>query len=369
MKKGLLLILAALTLFGCGKKSDNLTLLVGTYTDTDSKGIYSFKFDQAAGDTAPLAVTSVADPSFLTVSPDGKTVYAVTERQVDAAVSAFGFDAGSGSLVLKSSRPTFGKDPCHVTVVGKDVVATNYSSGSMTVFPLDGEGNLEEGTLLEFFESGPDTVRQEGSHIHSSQASPDGKYLFVIDLGGDYIYRYPVADGKVASFEPVKIKVPAGEGPRHFDFSVDGRFMYVLTELGGDVLVFDFGGGDLKLIQTVEADPIHAAGSADIHFSPDGKFLYASNRLKGDGIAIFSQDPLTGLLSYVGYQNTGIHPRNFAISPNGLYVLVACRDSDVIQVFRRDPVTGLLKDTGKDIKVPHPVCVILTDNVQHKPGK
>ena len=49
-----------------------------------------------------------------------------------------------------------------------------------------------------------------------------------------------------------------------------------------------------------------------------------------------------------------------AVSPNGKYVLVACRDSDVIQVFSRDQKTGLLKDTGKDIKVPHPVCVILT---------
>ena len=33
------MIMAAMTLFGCGKKSDNLTLLVGTYTDTDSKGM------------------------------------------------------------------------------------------------------------------------------------------------------------------------------------------------------------------------------------------------------------------------------------------------------------------------------------------
>ena len=43
-----------------------------------------------------------------------------------------------------------------------------------------------------------------------------------------------------------------------------------------------------------------------------------------------------------------------------MFVLVACRDSDVIQIFSRNPRTGLLTDTGKDIKVPHPVCVILT---------
>lgn len=358
MKKIMLLIISAISLIGCGNKSDTLTLLVGTYTDTDSKGIYTYKFDQTSGDSSPLDITDVPNPSFLAVTPDNKTVYTVTEQQSDAAVSAFDFDAAKGTLTFRNKRLTHGSDACHVTFVGKDVVATNYSSGSMTVFPLDDKGNLEEGTLVEFFESGPDTVRQAGSHIHSSQVSPDGKFLFVIDLGGDYIYRYPVVDGKVTSFEPVKIKVPAGEGPRHFTYSNDGRFMYVITELEGNVIVYDYNGGDLKQIQKIEADPLHARGSADIHFSPDGKFLYASNRLKGDGLAIFSQDPATGLLTYVGYQNTGVHPRNFAITPNGLFVLVACRDSDAVQVFRRDPKTGLLTDTGKDITVPHPVCVL-----------
>ena len=362
MKKSVAFFIILLSLVGCSGRQDRLTLLVGTYTNSGSKGIYSYSFNQKTGESSPLAVTEVANPSFLTVTPDNRTVYAVTEQQKEAAVSAFDFNASDGTLKLKNSQPSNGKDPCHVTFIGKEVSVTNYSSGSLTVFPLDGEGNLGDGTLLEFFENGPDTIRQEGSHIHSSQVSPDGKWLFVIDLGGDYIYRYPVTDGKVASFEPARIKVPKGEGPRHFDFSKDGRFMYVVTELGGSVLVYEYNDGDLRLIQMAESDPLHARGSADIHFSPDGKFLYASNRLKGDGLAIFKQDSSTGLLEYVGYQYTGVHPRNFAISPNGLFVLVACRDSDAIQVFMRDPKTGLLADTGNDIKLPHPVCVILTPN-------
>ena len=61
--------MAAMTLFGCGKKSDILTLLVGTYTDTDSKGIYTFKFDQATGESTPLAITDIPNPSFLAVAP------------------------------------------------------------------------------------------------------------------------------------------------------------------------------------------------------------------------------------------------------------------------------------------------------------
>ena len=113
-------------------------------------------------------------------------------------------------------------------------------------------------------------------------------------------------------------------------------------------------------IQYIEADTVGAKGSGDIHISPDGKFLYASNRLKADGIAIFSINQEEGTLTKTGYQLTGIHPRNFIISRNGRYLLVACRDSNSIQVFERDSQTGLLKDTGKTIKTNKPVCLKFT---------
>ena len=90
---------------------------------------------------------------------------------------------------------------------------------------------------------------------------------------------------------------------------------------------------------------------------PDGKFLYASNRLKADGIAIFSVNQETGLLTKVGYQLTGIHPRNFVMTTDGKYLLVACRDSNLIQIFARDEKTGLLVDTGKRIETSKPVCL------------
>ena len=67
--------------------------------------------------------------------------------------------------------------------------------------------------------------------------------------------------------------------------------------------------------------------------------------------------PENGMLTKVGYQLTGIHPRNFIITPNGKYLLVACRDSNVIQVYERDTDTGLLTDIRKDIKVDKPVCI------------
>ena len=78
-------------------------------------------------------------------------------------------------------------------------------------------------------------------------------------------------------------------------------------------------------------------------------------RLKNDGIAIFKVEA-DGTLTGAGYQNTGIHPRHFNITPNGKYLLAACRDSNEIQVYLRDPKTGLLTDTGERILLGKPVC-------------
>ena len=149
----------------------------------------------------------------------------------------------------------------------------------------------------------------------------------------------------------------AGSGPRHLTFAPNGNYAYLINELSGTVIAFEYKDGNLKEIQTIAADTVGAKGSGDIHISPDGKFLYASNRLKADGIAIFRIDSENGKLTKTGYQLTGVHPRNFIITPNGKYLLVACRDSNAIQVYERDADTGLLTDIQKDIKVDKPVYI------------
>jgi 6-phosphogluconolactonase (cycloisomerase 2 family) len=117
-----------------------------------------------------------------------------------------------------------------------------------------------------------------------------------------------------------------------------------MSELSGKVTIFSYSDGRLQEIQSVVSDSLNGRGGADIHLSPDGKFLYSSNRLISDGISIFRVDAENGKLTKIGYQLTGIHPRNFNITPNGRFLLVACRDSNKIQVFERDLSTGLLKE-------------------------
>ena len=106
-----------------------------------------------------------------------------------------------------------------------------------------------------------------------------------------------------------------------------------MSELSGKVTVFTYEEGKLKEIQTLVADDARAQGGADIHVSPDGKFVYASTRLKGDGITIFRVNG-NGTLTRVGKQSTGKHPRNFAITPNGKFLLV---EDSIIKILLTFP--------------------------------
>lgn len=259
-----------------------------------------------------------------------------------------------------------GADPCYLITDGNNVITANYSGGSITVFPIAKDGFLlPAADIIKFKGSGPVKDRQEQAHLHCVRITPDGKYLLADDLGTDQIYKFNInqnthTDNKAAFLSkgtPEAFKVAPGSGPRHLVFSNDGKFAYLINEIGGTVIAFQYADGMLNEIQTIAADTVGAQGSGDIHISPDDKFLYASNRLKADGIAIFKIHPTDGTLTKAGYQPTGIHPRNFIITPNGKYLLVACRDDNVIQTYERDTTTGMLTDTEKDIIVDKPVCL------------
>lgn len=366
--KSLLYFMLGLTIMGCSPRkadkansqSNELTMLVGTYTDGSSKGIYTFRINQTTGKTVTLSMVEVDNPSYLAPSADGRYVYAVSEmHDTTAAINAFSLNKESGKLLLLNRRPTMGADPCYVATNGNSVLTANYSGGSMSVFPLEKDGSVGVvDTLFEGSTGGPDIDRQATPHVHCAMFSPDGKYIFATDFSADRILRFALhPKSTTPHLSAEAIEVEPNSGPRHLTFSPNGKHAYLISELSGNITAFGYEDGKLNIIQTIAADTLRARGSADIHLSPDGKYLYASNRLKGDGIAIFEVNPETGMVAKSGYQPTAIHPRNFAITPNGDFLLVACRDSNVIQVFRRNTITGELHDTHQDIVVDKPVCI------------
>lgn len=340
-------------------------LFVGSYADAADPGIHLYRFDVEKGTALPVkSLSGIQDPSYLAVSGDGKFVYSVSETAVpDAKVCAYAFDKQTGTLSLLNEQKTEGSAPCYIWVDSKRrmAVTANYSGGSISVFPISPDGTLQPAEVYAYEGEASEAGERTVPHLHCVYASPDERYLYANDLGTDRIYKYDIVPSdkgvRLREGTPAFFRLPAGEGPRHTVFHPNGKWAYLISELSGRVALLEYDKGNLVPVQFVEADTLHVSGSADIHITPDGRFLYASNRLKGDGIAIFSIDPADGRLTKVGYRPTGIHPRNFLLSPDGKFLLCACRDSHVVQVYEIDKQSGLLKETGREIRVTRPVCL------------
>ena len=362
-----------LNLILAGQKTNEKFLIIGSYTNDTSDGIYVYKFNTLTGDNSFVSSVKTPNPSFLTVSPDHRFVYAVNENAdstrftVTGHVASFSFDKVTGKLKFINRQESGGKHPCYITVdkTGKWVIAGNYSSGSLAVLPVRSNGEIDTAIqIIEHEGSGVVADRQEAPHVHATFLHPNNKVLYVPDLGIDkvMIYNFDAKKGKLKEFDPPFVMTEPGTGPRHIDIHPNGKFAYLVEELTGAVSAYKIEkDGYLSLIQNISALPrdfTGDVGSADIHVSPDGKFLYCSNRGESNTLGIFSIDQSTGELVWIDHQSTlGKTPRNFSFDPTGNFLLVANQNSNEIVIFKRDKQTGLLTDTGKRINVFKPVCL------------
>src|SRR5439155_12505771 len=72
MKK--LLALTFITIFFATVHAQSNYLLIGTYTNGGSKGIYVYKFNSSTGDFDSVSMVKTNNPSYLDISPDQKFV-------------------------------------------------------------------------------------------------------------------------------------------------------------------------------------------------------------------------------------------------------------------------------------------------------
>ncbi|TND02876.1 MAG: protein of unknown function DUF2394 [Bacteroidetes bacterium] len=344
-------------------------LFIGTYTEGQAdKGIYVYAFDSKTGQLKKVSTAEqVTNPSFITVSPDGRFIYACTDTKMPGAgsVTAFAFDSISGKLTTINKQNAGGENPVYVAVhkSGKFVVNGNYTAGNVSVFSTNAGGSLNPHTqLIQFTDSSVNKQRQEKAHIHAAVFSPQHDFMFFPDLGSDKIrtFRFDAdRENPLVPADSLSVNTKPGSGPRHFTFHPHKNFAYCIEELSGTISCYAYRNGKLDSIQRIlsYAKPQEINSGADIHISPDGLFLYASNRQENT-ISIFSIDPENGRLKLQGHQSTfGDHPRNFVIDPTGKFLLVANLATHTVVVFERDMKTGLLKKTGIQIDVPRPSCL------------
>ncbi len=339
--------------------NEDIKMLIGTYTDDcASKGVYLYSFNQNTGESKELDTEMSGNPSFVHLSNDNQYFYSVNEYNTGKqGVSSYSIKDNKITKLNEYSCDFEGKsgaDPCNLLLYKNYLISSNYTGGSFTIFDID-ESSKQIKKSIQYFSY------SDKSHIHCAILTPDKKYIFFTDLGADMVHRFTITDNKENPLKDHKIiyqyKNKTQAGPRHMIFSNDGKFFYIICELDDLLSIFSYNDGEINHINTIKAYDGDGKGSADIHFSNDGNFLYTSHRLKKDGISIFKVNKDNGTVEKIGYQDTAIHPRRFAITPNGKFLLCACRDFNVIQVYEINIDSGMMKNVNKDIKIDKPVCV------------
>jgi 6-phosphogluconolactonase len=347
-------------------------VFAGTYTDKGgSRGIYAFHWDADAGTLESLGLAAASsNPSFLTLSPDRKFLYAVNE--VDKyhghkSGSVSSFQVQGSKLKPLNVVPSGGMGPCKVSTdhTGKAVFVANYDSGSAASYRVLANGALSKPvTTLQYTGHGADKDRQASPHAHCTTVSPDNRYVLVNDLGLDRVsvYHLDVATAKLTPNAPPFYEAIPASGPRSFVFHPTGRWAYSLNEIANtlDTLAWDSEQGILTRIQNISTLPQDFKGedtAAQVAVDSAGRFVYASNR--GDNsIAVFKVSDQDGTLKLVQHISCGgKEPRHFALDPGNQWLLVANQDSGNIVVFSRDPRTGMLQATGRQYPLSSAVCL------------
>ena len=330
-----------------GGYTEPIQMASGEIVPGRGKGIGICTMDKVTGELRCTAMLPAApNPSHLTCTADGRYLYCVSELKEfggvpGAIVSAFAAEADG--LRLLSRQATCGADPCFVHLWRDErwLLVTNYSGGSVAVFPVGDDHALGPAAcILRHTGHSTDPQRQQSPHPHQILPAPDGVHIYVPDLGLDRLvcYRFDDQTGWLTKDGWPDIPGLPGQGIRHGVFSADGTRLYVMTEMAAQVNVYryDPAAGAAELIQTCDA-AARGAGvlGAAIRLHPSGKWLYVS--VRGADVLVTFRIGADGCLteqSRIG--SGGMIPRDFELTPDGRFLLAADQDSDRLCVFTID---------------------------------
>ncbi|GAB3740034.1 hypothetical protein GCM10027594_20130 [Hymenobacter agri] len=364
-------------LSGCGRPATatqpaDYLLYIGTnVSGAQDTSLFLFRVNASTGTFTRLSgQLGGASPTYLTLAPNRRFLYAVSETQTfrgapGGGVSSFAIDPHTGGLKLLGQQPSGGASPCYISLdhSNKNALVANYVGGNVSILPVAADGTLGASTTDQHTGSGPHK-NQASSHAHCLLPDPANKFAFAVNLGTDQVvgYRLDAAAGRLTRLpEPAFVAKP-GAGPRHLTFHPNGRTAYLINELNSTLttLAYDAAAGHFRELQTVPTLPAGYTGDnscADVHVSPNGLFLYASNR-GHNSIAVFAIDSGNGTLVPIQHVDTqGKTPRNFALDPSGRLLLVANQNSNNLVSYRVDAFSGLLTPTGQQATVPAPMFV------------
>ncbi|AFY31352.1 beta-propeller fold lactonase family protein [Calothrix sp. PCC 7507] len=245
-------------------------------------------------------VDGLANATSVTVSPDGKFLYATGYG--DSAVAVFERDEQTGQLsfVEVQKDDTNGVDglagALFVTVSpdGKFLYAAGADESAVSVFERD-----EQTGQLSFVEvQKDDTNGVDGlAAVNSVAVSPDGKFLYAAGFGDSAlaVFERDEQTGKLTFVEVQKDNINGVDGlnaATSVTVSPNGKYLYATGYYDSAVAVFERNQetGELTFVEVQKDDTDGVDGLAaatSVTLSPDGKHLYASGSYDS-AVVVFS---------------------------------------------------------------------------------
>jgi 6-phosphogluconolactonase len=341
------------------------------------EGVRSFDWISADGELTRAGIAAKVDMvDWVCLSPDRKYLFAACEvdsfngRPTGEVAS---FRISDGKLEQLSGQNSASKGTCHCAIdhTGGVLLSADYGGGSAASFKVT-DGKLSPLVWSEHYTvHGPNPDRQEAAHAHFASFSPDNRYAYINDLGGDMIHIYTFSTETAEMKSAGAYHSAPGAGPRTLHFHPNGHTAYAMNEMASsvDVLKWNKSDGSLTRINTVHLLPPNAPlpdpkdapqgnTGCDTVITRDGRFVYFANR-GTDFLYSFKADPSTGALTPMERTGTGGKtPRNFTLDPTERWMLVADQNSSNLAVFARDPASGKLANDGKKVDCPTPMCIV-----------
>jgi 6-phosphogluconolactonase len=348
---------------------------VGSGSGQQEYSIFLCEFDPAASSLAVVdSFAGATGSGYLAISPDGKSLYATSHAALEGfegmnSITSFRVDAATGKLSLLNRQSSRGRGTCHVKVDPKGgfVFAANYSSGDAVALPLEEDGRIGNSASLRKGEgSGPMESRQKGPHAHQVVMDPSGTYLLVPDLGTDKVMNYLLnrENGELTPNpgQPF-LRMAPGAGPRHLDFHPSGTSLFVLNELDATLTActFDPETGVMEILNSVQivADGFDGnRQSAAVRVHPSGNFVYASNRSDTSNVSVFRVQEDGRITRIQIMEPVPYWPRDFNLTPDGKFLLVAGARVDQIVAYRVDEASGMLEPMEGELRLPQPTHIL-----------
>jgi len=327
--------------------SDNALVVFARDSSTGELSFVEFHQNGSGGVEGLLGAAGVA------VSPDGRSVYATGSDVSTLAVFARDPSTGELSFVEFQQDGVGGVDGLEgalfVTVSpdGRSIYATGYYDNALAVFATP---------ILSYVEHHQDGVAGVNGLNGASElvVSPDGRHVYVPGSYDNAVVAFSrdAATGhlsEVATYVDGVGGVDGLEGARSVAISMDGRHAYVTGFFEDTLAVFsrNAGTGELAWVE-VQRNGVGGVsglgGSLYVRVSPDDRHVYVTGHTSGSVVA-FARNTSTGRLTFIEAEVVGAleNAQELVLSPDGEFVYAAGLVDDVIVTARRDVSTGALE--------------------------